>query len=154
MKTLRFACLLFVLSLAASAQVLYFGPFKAPPIDPSQCTPDTQNGQTGVCFASDGVHVSIAGNPFGGALCDSSNPACKGPQGDPGKDGAVGPAGPQGSPGVIVGNTLSGVGAIQGTIQCPQGTGTISNQGGFKSPNSGFCTITFANFSIKIVSIQ
>lgn len=152
--------LLFFLLLAgiASAQIIVVGPMNQPPVDPSLCQVD-KNGQTSICFAKDGVHVSIAGQPYGGALCDSSNPSCKGPAGVNGSTpvfniGEVNtvvnqpasvwvtgdplnlslnfniPQGPQGSPGVIVGNVLNG------TLKCAKGQGTV--QAGF----TDLCTFT------------
>jgi hypothetical protein len=83
-QTFRLATVCALLMIAAGvarAQVIYLGPLSGPPIDPSQCKPSPE-GQSGLCGASDGVHMSIAGQPFGGALCDSTSPNCKGPQGD------------------------------------------------------------------------
>lgn len=104
---------------AASAQEVWLGPL----ITPDKCIPDKVNNYTVMCHATDGVHVSLGGQPFGGALCDSTNPACKGPKGDqgvPGKDSQVpGPQGIQGVPGLVIGTN----GTID--IACPGGKGTI-----------------------------
>ncbi len=72
-------------------------------------------------MASDGVHVSIAGAPFGPPL-----PAT-GLQGPPGPPGVQGIQGIQGVPGVIQGSKL--------TLQCAAGTGTVPK--GFTS----ICTV-------------
>lgn len=70
MKRLIFFLLL---STFGFGQVMYIGPLNSPAIDPSSCIPSNQ-GQTGLCFASDGVHVSIAGQPFGAPLPASGPP--------------------------------------------------------------------------------
>jgi Collagen triple helix repeat (20 copies) len=94
-----FAIALFALFLCtAHAQILFLGPFASSPIDPSQCKPDPQ-GQTGMCFASDGVHISIAGAPYGPPLPVSGPMGPPGPAGPQGDSGAIGPAGPAGPPG-------------------------------------------------------
>lgn len=133
---MKYIWILFLSSICA-AQVVTLGPLSTPAIDPTSCT--TAANQTSVCFASDGVHVSIVGAPYGGALCDSTNPACRGPQGSPGVQGpqgvqgsqgttgATGPAGgtgPQGPPGQDGPSGATGPSGPQGAVgpAGPQGS--------------------------------
>ena len=163
---MKYIFLLF-LSTICAAQVVTVGPFTGPAIDPSQCT--TTANQTSVCFATDGVHVSIVGNPYGGALCDSSNPACKGPQGvqgTPGADGATGPAGPTGSQGPVGQPGPAGPTGPQGAVgpagpqgsQGPPGvvkgsvvagTLTCAPQAGGSIPKGFTTTCTFTVTSVQ-----
>lgn len=85
------------------AQQVTLGPL----VDVSKCTPDP-SGQTSLCFAADGVHVSLGGRPFGpplpteGPPGPQGNPGPPGPQGDKGwtgDQGPLGPVGPVGPPG-------------------------------------------------------
>jgi len=90
------------LSLPAAAQIIYLGPMQGGPIDPSLCVPDQVAHQTGLCFANDGVHVSIAGAPFGNPLPlkgDKGDPGIAGNNGVDGKDGQAGIVGPPGMDG-------------------------------------------------------
>lgn len=73
------------LAAIGHAQIISVGPLTGGPINPSQCVAVPQ--QTAMCFASDGVHVSIAGAPFSGPL-PASGP--QGPQGPPGPPLAIG----------------------------------------------------------------
>lgn len=123
------------------AQQITIGPL----VTPDKCVPIP--GLTTACMATDGIHVSFGGKPFGGALCDSTNPACIGPKGDKGDPGVGvkgdkgdkgddGAQGIQGIPGVVVGMTF--------TMDqvCPKGAGTV--QSGWKTTG---CTY-------KVVAIQ
>lgn len=121
-----------LLSCFAGAQQITLGPFNQPPVDPKNCVVD-KNGQTTMCFAKDGVHVSIAGQSFGGSLCDSTNPACQGPQGDPGVKGDKGDQGIQGIQGI---QGVKGDPGVPGVVagcklvynnQCPKGSGVNQN---------------------------
>jgi hypothetical protein len=106
MKKLLF--LLFLLSPFAFSQELTIGPL----VDVSKCTPDIVSGLTKVCFAADGVHVSLGGRPYGPPLPDPGPPGPEGPPGpqglqgnqgftgDSGPTGPIGPAGPAGPQGV------------------------------------------------------
>jgi hypothetical protein len=75
-------CLL--LSVASSGQVLKLGPLNAPPIDPSLCSVDP-GGQTELCFTSQGIEISIAGQPF--IVLPQAGPP--GPEGPPGTNATL-----------------------------------------------------------------
>jgi hypothetical protein len=138
MKNFLAVAILFLASFV-SAQVIYLGPLNGPAIDPSQCVV-SPNGQTGICGASDGVHISIAGAPFGPPLPVSGpqGPAgAQGPPGPSGSTGAAGPAGPagaqgptgqagaQGPPGVAAGYTITGTCTVPGHFSLQPCTITI-----------------------------
>src|SRR5882757_6286848 len=95
----------------AAAQTITVGPIGGPPIDPSQCIP-TDN-QTSLCFAKDGVHVSLSGAPFGPPL-PQGQPGSQGPAGPQGVDGLPGPKGDTGSQGPSGPQGSQGVAGIQG----------------------------------------
>jgi len=132
---------------AASAQMLYIGPLNQPPIDPSKCVP-SPDGQTAVCFANDGVHVSIAGAPFGPPLPAQAPVLSIGtvkPGNAPDVTMSGTPSnpvlnfvlqqGPPGAPGVVQIGGVVTLGNV--SINCPKGQGTI--QAGWKA-NS--CTLS------------
>lgn len=83
-----------------------------------------------MCFASDGVHVSIAGLPY------TLLPAT----GVPGPAGQNGANGSNGTPGILVGQTVVG----SGTMTCGKAKGTVQ---------SGF-VCTFTDLTFKVTSIQ
>lgn len=113
---------LLVLTGSVFAQILTLGPMGAPAIDPSKCKPVDQ--QTSLCFATDGVHVSLVGEPFGPPLPQGQ----KGDKGDIGTQGVVGPQGAQGiqgNPGkdavfpqTITLTCLTGFGGATHTSKC------------------------------------
>ena len=98
MKTLF---LVFALSLTAAAQTISIGPL----VDASLCKPVPN--QTGLCFASDGVHVSLGGAPFGPPL----------PQGVKGDPGPQGPPGPPGTSGASMPHSFA--------LTCQKSTGAV-----------------------------
>lgn len=152
MKRLIFFLLL---STFGFGQVMYIGPLNSPAIDPSSCIPSNQ-GQTGLCFASDGVHVSIAGQPFGAPLPASGPPGLNATitlgsvtsgvsagitnTGTP-QNAVLNFVLPQGPPGLIKGNTVLG----GGSLTCaPQKGSTVA---------SGFIC-NFTNLTFLVTSIQ